>query len=112
DMRRLFVEAVASGAGLVVAHHPHVLQGIGLVDGDDRRRFVLMSLGNFVFDQTTSETLETMIAVVDVEAAPGGGHEVHRVELIPAILDDYTPRLLAGEGLVRLGRRLGHMSTA
>lgn len=110
-MRRLFVDAIEGGAGLVVAHHPHVLHGIGVVDGDDARRFVLMSLGNFLFDQDTSDTSESMIAIVDVDVTPTGGHEVHRVELIPVVLDHYVPKLLAGEGLVRLGRRLGHLST-
>ncbi|MDC0666177.1 CapA family protein [Nannocystis radixulma] len=111
-MRALFVDAIESGAGLVVAHHPHVLHGIGVVDGPDARRFVLMSLGNFLFDQHTHETLESVIAVVDVDARPlGGGHDVARVVLIPLRLDGYVPRLLAGAGLARVGRWLAHLST-
>jgi hypothetical protein len=111
EMRALFVAAIAGGAGLVVAHHPHVLQGIGVVDGPDGPRFVLMSLGNFLFDHTTHDTVDSVIAVVDVDALPGGGYHVPRVELIPVRLDGYVPRLLAGEGVARLGRHLGHLST-
>ncbi|PCC73398.1 capsule synthesis protein PGA_cap [Nannocystis exedens] len=110
DMRALFVDAIAGGAGLVVAHHPHVLQGVGVAEGPDARRFVLMSLGNFLFDQTTHDTVESVIAVVDVDAR-GGGHEVERVELIPVRLDGYVPRLLAGEALARVGRLVAHLST-
>lgn len=111
SMRALFVRAIEGGAGLVVAHHPHVLHGIGVVDGPDAPRFVVMSLGNFVFDQDMAETIASAIAVVDVDARPDGGHEVARIELIPLVLDHYVPKLLAGEGLARLARELGHLST-
>ncbi|HEY8375209.1 MAG TPA: CapA family protein, partial [Nannocystis sp.] len=110
-MRELFIAAIRAGAGLVIAHHPHVLHGIGLVDGDRGPRFAVMSLGNFVFDQDMAETIESAIAVVDVERLPDGSHDVARVVLIPVVLDHYVPKLLAGEGLVRLGRKLGHLST-
>jgi gamma-polyglutamate biosynthesis protein CapA len=38
--------AVKSGAGLVIGHHPHVLQGVEVYRGS----LILYSLGNFVFD--------------------------------------------------------------
>lgn len=110
-MRGLFVAAVEGGAGLVVAHHPHVPHGIAVIDGPDAPRFVILSLGNFLFDQDLPRTIESMIAVVDVEARAGGGHDVVRVEMIPVRADGYVPKLLAGEGLARLGRHLGHLST-
>jgi poly-gamma-glutamate capsule biosynthesis protein CapA/YwtB (metallophosphatase superfamily) len=46
ERTRAFVQAVmALGADAVIGHHPHVLQGVGWVEG----RPVLYSLGNFVF---------------------------------------------------------------
>ena len=38
--------AVDAGAGLIVGHHPHVLQGVEVY----KRSLILYSLGNFVFD--------------------------------------------------------------
>ena len=46
ERTRAFVEQVmALGVDAVIGHHPHVLQGVGWVEG----RPVLYSLGNFVF---------------------------------------------------------------
>lgn len=110
SMRARFVDLAAGGAGLVVAHHTHTPHGIGLVDAAGGPRFVLMSLGNFIFDQSTFETTQSMIAVVDVDATPGG-FEVARVELLPVHVEDYVPKLLSGTGLLRLARQLGHLSS-
>ncbi len=43
----LATELVAAGADLIVGHHPHVVQEIGLINGVP----VVYSLGNFIFDQ-------------------------------------------------------------
>jgi poly-gamma-glutamate synthesis protein (capsule biosynthesis protein) len=45
---------IDQGADLVVGHHPHVRQEIGKYKG----KYIIYSLGNFVFDQSWSE--ETM----------------------------------------------------
>lgn len=110
SMRWRFVDLVEGGAGLVVAHHSHTAQGIGVVEGDAGPRFVLMSLGNFIFDQGTFETTQSVIAVADVEAV-AGGHDVARVELIPVHVEGYVPKLLAGAGLARRMRQLAHLSS-
>jgi poly-gamma-glutamate synthesis protein (capsule biosynthesis protein) len=48
-LAKLIVEA---GADLIVGGHPHVPQGIDVMDGVP----VLYSLGNFIFDQSLPET--------------------------------------------------------
>lgn len=48
EMAKLFID---NGAGLVVGHHPHVIQEIE----EYKEKTVVYSLGNFVFDQMWSE---------------------------------------------------------
>lgn len=110
-MRALFVDLIDQGAGLVVAHHTHTAQGIGLVDPGTGPRFVVISLGNFIFDQTTFETWQSMIAVADVDLLPGGEFELARLHLVPVHVERYVPKLLAGAAMHRLGRHLGHISS-
>ena len=45
---------VKHGADMIVGHHPHVVQEIGLVDGVP----VFYSLGNYIFDQYFSEVVQ------------------------------------------------------
>jgi poly-gamma-glutamate synthesis protein (capsule biosynthesis protein) len=58
-------ELVAAGADLIVGHHPHVVQDVGLVAGVP----VVYSLGNFIFDQYFStevqDGLVLAVAVAD-----------------------------------------------
>jgi len=59
--------AVASGADVVLGHHPHVLQPIEWMDGfhpGGRRALVAWSLGNFVFDQHGPETSRSIVLEV------------------------------------------------
>ena len=109
-MHNDFETAVANGAGLVIAHHPHTAQGVQVIQTVDGPRFVFSSLGNFVFDQTIYETMRSYLAVVDI-AETGGGVEVEKIRLVPFRLDDYAPRPMAGTALERMGRHLAHLST-
>jgi AmmeMemoRadiSam system protein B len=45
---------VGAGADLIVGHHPHVIQGVELIDDV----LVVYSLGNFIFDQEQEGTTE------------------------------------------------------
>lgn len=67
DMARILVW---SGADLVIGHHPHVTQGVEVVDGVP----VCYSLGNFIFDQAFSDEVQQGYAVavtLEVEAPKG-----------------------------------------
>lgn len=110
-MREVFVDLIEQGAGLVVAHHTHTAQGIGLVDPGDGPRFAILSLGNFLFDHNRFETWQSVIAVADVDLLPGGAFEVERLQLIPLHVEWYVPKLLAGAWMTRAGRNLAHLST-
>lgn len=110
-MRSHFINAVSNGADLVVAHHPHVPHGIGVYNAGAGPRFVIMSLGNLLFDQDRFETFQSFLAVADVDLTVGGGQALHRLRLIPYHMNGYTPRLLTGAALERFGRHIGHLST-
>ena len=110
-MRAHFINAVAGGAGLVVAHHTHTAHGIGVYNAGGGPRFVLMSLGNLLFDQDRFETFRSFLAVADVDLTVGGGQALHRLRLIPYHMNGYTPRLLTGAALERSARHIGHLST-
>ncbi|MDI1475524.1 CapA family protein [Polyangium sp. y55x31] len=111
SMRSKFISLANRGAGIVVAHHTHTAHGIGLVNVGGTPRFVLMSLGNFVFDQDVHETFQSFLAVADVDVLAGGGFDVARLDLIPISIEGYVTKLVAGEGLARTGRHFGHLST-
>ncbi len=73
---------VDAGADMVVAHHPHVLQGLEWYNG----KLISYSLGNLVFDQEFLSTFPSMILRVITE-----GPEVMEVRLLPLIIDRYRP---------------------
>ncbi|XXX74295.1 CapA family protein [Sorangium sp. So ce134] len=110
-MRRRFVQLVQKGAGMVVAHHPHTVHGVGLYDAGAGPRFVFMSLGNMVFDQDIFETYQSYLAAVDIDEDSSGNRAVHRVQLIPFQNEDYVPKLVGGAWLGRASRHIGHLST-
>lgn len=90
-----------SGAALLIGHHPHVAQGVGLTNGV----FALHSLGNLAFDQARLETMLGMLARVDMR-----GREVRSLRLLPVYLEDFRPRPIAGRLAAALLRRIGEFS--
>ncbi|MFV8753441.1 CapA family protein [Nannocystaceae bacterium ST9] len=110
-MRGDFQAAIERGAGLVIAHHPHVVHGVSTYDAGEGPRFVLGSLGNFVFDQDFYATYSSYLVSVDLEQGVGGV-EVARLRLLPIQLDGYVPRLLTGVGVSELGRQIAQLGTA
>ncbi|REL27042.1 hypothetical protein DXX93_11035 [Thalassotalea euphylliae] len=74
--------AVNEGAALIVAHHPHVTQGIELYQG----KLIAYSMGNFIFDQNFSATQHSYILYVWLDDG-----EFSRAELVPIYVRDYKP---------------------
>jgi len=105
SQRRLARRLVESGAHLVVAHHPHVLQGVEF-RGESA---IAYSLGNLVFRNPRPNTFPTGVlrATVDLTPEP----RLTSLELVPAYIDreTYTPHP-AGARSRRMTRRLGQMS--
>lgn len=55
EQRALAKRLVDFGADLIIGHHPHVVQEIGLIEGVP----VFYSLGNYIFDQYFSTAVQT-----------------------------------------------------
>jgi poly-gamma-glutamate capsule biosynthesis protein CapA/YwtB (metallophosphatase superfamily) len=94
--------AVDAGADIVVAHHPHVLQGFEWYRGS----LIAFSLGNFLFDQNLLATY------------PGGflrtvwdGDRLLEARFVPTMLVGYRPLPVAGGTASRLLRRLAAASS-
>jgi poly-gamma-glutamate synthesis protein (capsule biosynthesis protein) len=77
---------VRAGADAVIAHHPHVPQGIEWVDGKP----VLYSLGNFVFRQNSPWTNAGLWA--ELSFAPDGGVSL----VVRPVVAGNTPRFAIG----------------
>jgi AmmeMemoRadiSam system protein B len=63
NQRELAKLMIDTGADLIVGGHPHVAQGIEVIDGVP----IVYSLGNFIFDQTLPETFLTFTLGIIIE---------------------------------------------
>jgi poly-gamma-glutamate capsule biosynthesis protein CapA/YwtB (metallophosphatase superfamily) len=89
DQRRVGAAMIAAGAEVVVGGHPHVVQGVQLVDG----HLVLHSLGNFVFDMDFSRRTEEGVLAELVF----WGRDLKGMHLVPYVIGkDFTPRIVDG----------------
>lgn len=79
--------ALDLGADLVVAHHPHVLQGYEVYNG----KLIAHSMGNFAFDQDYFETFISMILYADMDNTG-----INNYYFRPIYIDDYIPRPASG----------------
>ncbi|MFN7146947.1 MAG: CapA family protein, partial [Myxococcota bacterium] len=75
--------AVEAGADLVVAHHPHVLQGLEWYRG----KLIAWSLGNLVFDQDFLSTFRSAFLRTVWEA----DGTLVEARVVPVFLDRYRP---------------------
>lgn len=95
--------AIDAGADLVIAHHPHVLQGIQAYHGG----LIAYSLGDLVFDHCSGSMAETVIIKAEVKAK--------RIEakLIPvALAYDGTPTRVRGSQAASILDRVQSYSAA
>ncbi|MDD5258447.1 MAG: CapA family protein, partial [bacterium] len=53
---------IDAGADLIVGAHPHVLQSTEIY----KNKYIFYSLGNFIFDQTQSNTLDSVIVKLSI----------------------------------------------
>lgn len=82
--------AVDAGADFVLGHHPHVVQRMERYRG----KYILYSLGNFVFDQMWSRATREGLAVKLFIDKSG----VKKMEFAPLLINnDAQPEILTGE---------------
>lgn len=92
-------QAIEAGAEIVIGHHPHVVQTIEKYQG----KYIIYSLGNFVFDQMwSSETKEGVTVKIVFDKAG-----VKSIFFYPIGIEDYSqPELLKGEQAAAVLKRL------
>lgn len=82
-------DAVRAGADLVVMHHPHVVQGMSVMDN----RSVLYSLGNFCFGGNRNvRAMESLVAVAEMTFSDEGVYLGQQITLYPAHISGTKPR--------------------
>ncbi len=92
--------AIDLGAGLVIGHHPHVLQGFEVYNGV----VIAHSLGNFAFDQNFFETWPSALVCADISR-----DGVEKVWVEPFFVDNYYPtQAIEGLGRKILDRLVGY----
>ncbi len=94
-------EAIDAGADTVIAHHPHVLQGVEWY----RDKLIAYSLGNLVFDQDFLATFPSAMLRIIVE-----GSSVLEARMIPLMLDRYRPVPVSGTTAARIVRMIDERS--
>lgn len=99
--------AVDAGADLVVMHHPHVVQGMSVLDN----RTVLYSLGNFCFGGNKRvRAVEALVAVAEMTFDDNGVYQSQQITLYPAHISgtqprsNYQPHLVTGKDARRVMR--------
>jgi poly-gamma-glutamate capsule biosynthesis protein CapA/YwtB (metallophosphatase superfamily) len=99
DLAHRYVDA---GADLVVASHPHVLQGLEAYKG----KWIAYSLGNFIF--TTNDVAKTWETIVlQAECAKNGGC---LLKAVPILTKWAKPEPMSGDAGAALLRRLSALS--
>lgn len=104
QQRALAEFLVANGADLIVGHHPHVVQGVELVDGVP----VFYSLGNYIFDQYFSTAVqEGLLVTMEIYPQP-------LLKLVPvsSIGNLSQPHLLRGDDKAEFLYALSRRSSA
>ena len=109
--------AVDYGADLVIGQHPHWIQTIEQYQG----KYIFYSLGNFVFDQGGREdtreglTLRIVLrtqrrenqAPTQTAVTPGRLTRLEKLELIPVIIQQCSPRQATDKESERILRKIG-----
>lgn len=93
---------IDAGADMVLAHHPHVIQGVEFYNG----KLIAYSLGDFVFDHYSRKTGEAFI--LEAELGPNG---TASATAVPVYLDAFgRPEYVTGADASTILERLGRIS--
>jgi poly-gamma-glutamate capsule biosynthesis protein CapA/YwtB (metallophosphatase superfamily) len=95
-------QVIDAGADMVLAHHPHVIQGVEYYKG----RLIAYSLGDFVFDHYSRKTGEAFI--LEAELGPNG---VDNAVAVPVYLYRVgKPKYVSGKEARVILKRLQEIS--
>ena len=77
-----------NGVDIILGNHPHVLQpmekrSVTLADGTVKDCFVVYALGNFICDQNSENTRNSIILNLDITKNPDGKISIDKVDYVP-----------------------------
>ena len=77
-----------NGVDIILGNHPHVLQpmekrSIALEDGTVKDCFVIYALGNFICDQNSENTRNSIILNLDITKNKNGKISIDKVDYVP-----------------------------
>lgn len=79
------------GADVILGHHPHVLQPIQWITGEEgNRTLCVYSLGNLMAEMSRDYNLAGGLITFDITGIPGEGAQVENVLFLPTFFH-YTP---------------------
>lgn len=123
--RALFRECIDSGADLVIAHHPHMVQQAERVTAADGRVcHVFYSLGNFISNQSTKAevfhdgvpltTRDSVIVRCMLKCAGRGRRPSPRFEVLPVYTINCVDRATGSRAIqtVSINREISGLKTA
>lgn len=102
QQKKLAHAMIDAGADLIVGHHPHVLQGVEKYKG----RFIVYSLGNFVFDRQIPEGTDEGAILQAVYQ----DHQLVDLSLIPIVIREASPEFPAPDRRSRMLEALSRYS--
>lgn len=97
DVRQIARKAIDAGADIVVAHHPHVLQGVEWYKG----RLIAYSMGNLVYDENILSTFSSAFLRTVWE-----GDKLLEARLLPIEIVDHKPVPVTDRGAVQVLTRV------
>ncbi len=98
EIRHYMIDA---GADLIICHHPHIIQGVEVYNG----KFIAHSLGNFLFDLSYPETMQSMILHAEID-----DRGFYSYFISPVFIDNNIPKPAEGELGVNILRYLAQKS--
>jgi poly-gamma-glutamate capsule biosynthesis protein CapA/YwtB (metallophosphatase superfamily) len=101
-VKTLARNCIDAGADIVIAHHPHVLQGVEWYAG----KLIAYSLGNIVFDQDFLATFTTAFLRMVWE-----GSTLIEARLIPIEIVGYRPIPVTGPGAARTAKLIWELGS-
>jgi poly-gamma-glutamate synthesis protein (capsule biosynthesis protein) len=94
-------QVINNGADLVIGHHPHVIQSIEKYEG----KFIIYSLGNFVFDQHKVVRRESIIFGCTFE-----NKRIVFSYIVPVLLEKFRPDFATDKDYERIMKKIETIS--
>lgn len=91
--------AIDAGADLIIGHHSHVVQTMEEYKG----KYIFYSLGNFVFDQMSSQATKEGLAIKVYFTK----NEISKISISPVVMDNFAqPRIANNNEAEKILKRL------